>query len=112
MIITLKITMIRAFCYRYDWSADIEIDESSTLEDLHYAIQDAVEFDNDHLYCFFVSRTDRSRSRTMFDHQDGRALPKKPQDMLPLPPARYPFYLFHWRHEWVVKFSRTRLRPH
>ena len=74
MIITLKITLIRASYYKNGWSADIEIDESSTLEDLHYAIQDSVEFDNDHLYCFLVSRTDRSRSRTMFDDEHGIAL--------------------------------------
>jgi hypothetical protein len=112
MIITLKITLIRALYYKNEWSANIEIDESSTLEDLHYAIQDAVDFDNDHLYCFFISRTDRSRSRTMFDDEDGRALPKKLKEMFPLPPDRCLFYLFDWGDEWVFKISPSRKRPH
>jgi hypothetical protein len=112
MIITLKITLIRALYYKNEWSANIEIDESSTLEDLHYAIQDAVEFENDHLYCFFISRTDRSRGRTMFDPEDGQVLPKKLKDMFPLPPRQCFFYLFDWGDEWIFKISPSRKRPH
>jgi Plasmid pRiA4b ORF-3-like protein len=33
----------------------IELEADQTLEDLHLAIQDAFEFDNDHLYSFFMS---------------------------------------------------------
>jgi hypothetical protein len=33
----------------------IEMEANQTLEDLHLAIQDAFEFDNDHLYSFFMS---------------------------------------------------------
>ena len=36
------------------WEATIEIESSSTLEDLHFAIQSAVGFDNDHLYEFYI----------------------------------------------------------
>ena len=33
----------------------IEMEANQTLEDLHYAIQAAFEFDEDHLYSFFMS---------------------------------------------------------
>ena len=33
----------------------IEIAEDQSLDDLHYAIQEAVDFDADHLYSFFMS---------------------------------------------------------
>lgn len=33
----------------------IEMMDDQTLEDLHFAIQDAFEFDNDHMYSFFMS---------------------------------------------------------
>jgi hypothetical protein len=33
----------------------IEMQSDKTLEDLHWAIQDAFEFDGDHLYSFFMS---------------------------------------------------------
>ena len=33
----------------------IEMEANQTLEELHYAIQAAFEFDDDHLYSFFMS---------------------------------------------------------
>ncbi|MDN5849668.1 MAG: plasmid pRiA4b ORF-3 family protein [Nitrococcus sp.] len=39
----------------------IEIPDDATLEDLHFAIQEAVSFDNDHLYDFYAGRNYRNR---------------------------------------------------
>ncbi len=39
----------------------IEIEEDSSLEDLHLAIQKAVSFDNDHLHDFYAGRNYRHR---------------------------------------------------
>ena len=112
MIITLKTTLIRGMYCEGDWSANIELDESSTLEDMHHAIQDAVDFENDHLYCFFVSRTDRSGSREYFDDENGLLFSKTLKDLFPLPEKQCLFYLFDWGDEWVFKISRSRKRPH
>ena len=112
MIITLKTTLLRGMYCEGDWSANIELDESSTLEDLHYAIQEAVDFDNDHLYCFFLSRTDRSRSREYFDEENGLIFSKTLKDLFPLPDKQCLFYLFDWGDEWVFKISPSRKRPH
>lgn len=54
-----------------DWEGEIEIEPSSTLEDLHFTIIKAVDFDNDHLYEFYISRTERSRDRLRFDEENG-----------------------------------------
>ena len=64
MIWTLRTKLLR---YEDEWSADIEIDSSSTLEELHYAIQKAVNFDNDHLCAFYIARSDSSRNREFLD---------------------------------------------
>ena len=112
MIITLKTTLVRGMYCEGDWSANIELDESATLEDLHYAIQDAVDFDNDHLYCFFLSRTDMSRSREYFDEENGLIFSKTLKDLFPLPAKQCLFYLFDWGDEWVFKISPSRKRPH
>ena len=112
MIITLKTTLIRGMYYESDWSANIELDESSTLEDLHHAIQDAVDFDNDHLYCFYLSRTDRSRNREFFDDENGLIFSKTLKDLFPLPAKQSLFYLFDWGAEWLFKISSSRKRPH
>ncbi len=112
MIITLKITLIRGMYCEYTWSANIELDESSTLEDLHDAIQHAVDFENDHLYCFFLSRTDRSRSRDYFDDENELIFSKTLKDLFPLPDKQCLFYLFDWGDEWVFKISPSRKRAH
>lgn len=69
MITTFKIKLLCGVYCQDEWSANMELDESATLEDLHLAIQNAVDFDEDHLYCFFLSRTDWSRSREYFDDE-------------------------------------------
>lgn len=48
---TFKVTYVRK---RSVWQL-IEIAEDQTLDDLHYAILGAVNFDSDHLYSFFMS---------------------------------------------------------
>ena len=112
MIITLKTTLLRGSYCEADWSANIELDESATLEDLHDAIQKAVDFDDDHLYCFFLSRTDRSRSREYFDDENELIFTKRLKDLFPLPKKQCLFYLFDWGDEWVFKISPSRKRPH
>lgn len=40
----------------YDCSREIILSSDDTLEDLHYWIQEAFEFDNDHLYAFCIGK--------------------------------------------------------
>ncbi len=47
---TFQVSLPSFDCWR-----KIEIKSDQTLETLHYAIQNAYEFDNDHLYSFFLS---------------------------------------------------------
>lgn len=112
MIKTLKITLIRGMYYQHEWSGNIELDESSTLEDLHHAIQHAVNFDNDHSYSFYLSRTERSGSREYFDDENGLIFSQTLKDLFPLPDKRCLFYLFDWGASWIFKISPSRKRPH
>lgn len=109
MIWTLRIKLLR---YEDEWSADIEIDSASTLEQLHYAIQKAVHFDNDHLYAFYVARNDRSRDREFFDDDNGRIFSTTLSALFPLPPKKTLFYLFDFGDEWAFKVTKTQKRPH
>ena len=111
MIVTLKTTLIRGMYCNGDWTANIELEESSTLEDIHNAIQEAVDFENDHLYSFFVSRTDRSQSRDYFDDENGLIFSTTLSDLSPLPEKQSLFYLFDWSDEWAFKISPSRKRP-
>lgn len=112
MIVTLKKTLVRGMYCEADRSANIEIDESATLEVLHYAIQKAVDFENDHLYCFYLSRTDRRRDREYFDEENELIFTKTLKDLFPLPAKQSLFYIFDWGDEWVFKISPSRKRPH
>ena len=67
MIWTLQIKLLSGRWANKDWAATIALDASSTLDDLHHIIQQAVDFDNDHLYGFFVARTPWSRDRVRYD---------------------------------------------
>jgi hypothetical protein len=112
MITTIKVKLVRGMYCEGDWEVSIELAESTTLVELHYAIQDAVNFDNDHSFSFFTSRSLQSRSRDYL-HDDENLVHKNTlRDIFPLPPKRSFFYLFDWGDEWIFKISPTRKRPH
>ncbi|WP_374238946.1 hypothetical protein [Thiocapsa sp. N5-Cardenillas] len=100
-----------------DWGATVALDAASTLADVHGVIQQAVEFDNDHLYGFFVARTPRSRDRVRYDGEDdyGRAddtlVTTTLESLFPLPKDRRLFYLFDYGDSWIFEISRTRKKP-
>ena len=104
MILTLKVALTR-------WHAVLEVDSSTTLDRLHVAIQDAVKFDDDHMFEFFIARTVRSSDRIHFDMEDGNLDSTRVADLLPLPKDRKLFYLFDYGDEWVFRVSTTRRQP-
>ena len=105
MVITLKVKL------GTHWSAEIELADNSTLADVHLAIQQAVDFDNDHLYEFFVARTERARDRISYDDENGGIYDTRIQDLFPLPAKRQLFYLFDYGNSWIFKISKSRKAP-
>jgi hypothetical protein len=89
----------------------IEIDSLSTLEDLHFAIQNAVDFDNDHLYEFYISRTERSRDRDRFDDDNGGVYDTSLESLYPLPRGKKLYYLFDYGDHWLFQITRSRKKP-
>ena len=109
MIITLKIKLVFGYLCEHDWSCDIEIDQNADLEDLHLAIQNAVEFENDHLYEFFVARTLTSLERVRFDGEGSSGV--RMGEIFPLPKNRKLFYWFDYGDDWKFQISRSRKKP-
>ena len=92
------------------WSVIIEIDDSSTTEDLHYVIQQAVEFDDDHLYEFYLANSNRSYNRDIIStYEDADTI--KLTSIFPLPKGKKLFYLFDYGDNWVFQVSRSRKVP-
>ena len=104
MIFTIKIKL------HSSWSGIIEIDDSSTTEDLHYVIQQAVEFDDDHLYEFYVANSHRSNNRDIistYEDADSVILAR----IFPLTKGKKLFYLFDYGDNWVFQVSLSRKAP-
>jgi hypothetical protein len=103
MILIIKITQC-------EWSCTVEIDDSTSLEDLHYFIQSAVEFDDDHLYEFFLSNSERSRNRDLIStYEDSGSVTLK--EVFPVPAGKKLFYLFDYGDNWLFRIALTRKAP-
>ncbi len=82
------------------WSRTVEVKEDFTLQKLHNLIQEVVEFDNDHLYEFFVGKNPRNKYGT---------LPKKAKlnEIYPITGYKL-YYLFDFGDSWLFQISKSR----
>ncbi len=94
------------------WSTDIEIDSTSTLDELHFAIQEAVDFDNDHLYAFYIARNERSGGQELMDDENGRVFTTTLEDLFPIENKKSLFYWFDFGDDWKFKIMKARKAPH
>ena len=111
MIIILKVKLLVGTDTNRKWEGVIEIKSSSMLEDFHFAIQNALGFDNDHLYEFFIARTERSRERLSFDDENGELYNTTIGSLYPLPDGRHLYYLFDYGDNWLFKITKTKNIP-
>jgi len=111
MIRILKVELLFGTYAEGAWDGLIEIESSSTLEELHFAIIDAVNFENDHLYEFYVSRTERSRDRLRFDEESGKIYNTTLESLYPLEKGRKLYYLFDYGDHWLFRVTKSRKNP-
>ena len=98
-IYTLTIT----FPYDEDdipWSRTIEVKEDFTLKRLHHYIQGIVEFDDDHLYEFYLGRNPRNRAHTVPTNS-------KLNQIYPLNGLKL-YYLFDFGDSWLFEIRKSR----
>ena len=101
---------------RKDVWRTIDVRSDQTLEELHYAIQDAFGWDDDHLYAFFLSGKAWDAS-TEYIRPEGRGPGERSArvrlDRLGLRPRKRFLYIFdfgdEWRHE--IRVEKAGLRP-
>lgn len=108
MIIELSITLLGGCYAEGPWQGVLEIDEQSSLDALHLAIQDAVGFENDHLYEFFIARMPNSRDRMVVDYENDAIHDLALEDIFPLGNGRKLFYMFDYGDSWLFSVSRGR----
>ena len=108
MIWTITIELAFGIYAKEECIRVIEIDPSLTLGELHLVFQDAIGFNNDHLYEFYIARTERSRAQERFDDENNGIYEMTLEDLYPLPKGRKLFYLFDYGDHWLFKISKNR----
>ena len=114
MILTLKIKCVWGLYLKEPCIRVIEMDERSSLVDLHNAIQDALGFDQDHLFNFFVansaSRAARRQWLTQAESWEGMCddLEQTPlASIWPLDRKKF-YYLFDFGDDWTFEIRKQR----
>lgn len=111
MIITLKVTLLYGLNAKHPWEGSLELEEDTTLGELHDIIQRVVNFDDDHLYEFFIALTPTSRDQTCFDDENEKVYSTTIGSLFPLPKKRKLFYLFDYGDSWTFQIAKTRKKP-
>ena len=83
------------------WQREIEAKETMKLSSLHNFIQKTIEFDNDHMYEFYVGKNPRNRAVV----GKSRSL----NEVFPLEGMKL-FYLFDFGDSWLFQISKKRKR--
>ncbi len=108
MIWIFKIELLSGRYAEEHWSVTIEIDSASTLEDLYFEIQRAVGFDNDHPYEFYISSTERSQNRVIFNDDNGMVFNASLTSLYPLERGKKLYYMFDYGDSWLFKVTKSR----
>lgn len=109
MIVTLKVECVYGRFLEEACIRTIEIPYESTLYDLHYAIQEAVGFDDDHLFEFYAGRHERNRKVVFGDEQGPVDLTL--EEIYPLQRRLNLYYLFDFGDSWTFKITKSRKKP-
>jgi hypothetical protein len=91
------------------WIRAIELPKSATLYALHDAIQNAIDFDDDHMYEFYVGKRWNKRERDIGES----ASPMDPgsydkillSDVFPLGKALKLYYWFDFGDDWMFEIT-------
>lgn len=110
MIWTLRVECIRGMHWKEECVRVIEIESSASIYDLHYAIQRAVQFDNDHGYQFYSGRAERNRAVDIgYDYDDNIRITL--DSIYPLPKYHKLFYWFDFGDDWIFEIRKSRKKP-
>lgn len=115
MIITLELECLPHPYFENEYKCVFEIDENTTLEELHLDIQKIIDFDDDHLYEFYTARNPYGKryvvycDEEMAFHDNVMSIyDTKLKDVFPLELKQSFFYYFDFGDSWIFKIKRTR----
>ncbi|MBB3063699.1 IS1096 element passenger TnpR family protein [Microbulbifer rhizosphaerae] len=111
-IYTLTIELESGMYAEHPWKRVIETRESMDLYDLHLYIQEIINFDNDHLFEFFVGRNWGNRKVVFrdedeFGFEEVRSLDTALNELYPLNGMKL-FYHFDFGDSWMFTIKKAR----
>ncbi|MFA6715222.1 MAG: hypothetical protein WC082_02165 [Victivallales bacterium] len=99
-------------CVKY-----LEVDSKINLYELHLAILEAIDFENDHLFEFFIGRNCRNRSYLLIDEDDFEFDPEEVFFDIRLeglftgkPKGMKLIYNFDFGDNWMFEITKTRCK--
>jgi hypothetical protein len=97
------------------WVRVIEFDSETTLLNLHEEIQFEIDFDNDHMFEFYVGKNPGNRAFPVGGDIDWSTFDPfkiykkiRIKDVWPLPTGMKLFYLFDFGDCWLFQITKTR----
>lgn len=82
------------------WSRVVEVKEDMDLYSLHEYIQEIVEFDNDHLFQFYIKKNPRSRGQEISENT-------LLNEVYPITGYKL-YYLFDFGDNWLFEIKKSR----
>ncbi|WP_395794272.1 hypothetical protein [Aquimonas sp.] len=111
LIPNFKVGLVRGHGSPRDWEGSFAIEPGATLEDVHALTQNAVQFDDDHGYEFYIARTFKSRPSEVFDDENGGIYRRTLASLFPLPAKHALFYCFDPGDNWIFEIKAARGGP-
>ncbi|AWB68773.1 hypothetical protein C2869_21275 [Saccharobesus litoralis] len=113
MIQILKVKLLSGIHAREDWECTFEVPTDWDLVDLHLSIQKLVDFDNDHLFEFYIGNTELSHERQLFMCDEDSIEDTSIAEILELMKGKKKlFYMFDYGDSWRFQISKSRKKPY
>ncbi|WP_175573134.1 hypothetical protein [Thalassotalea sp. PP2-459] len=93
------------------WGCSIELPSDFSLEEVHLAIQNALEFDDDHMYEFSISNSIRGKNVSEYTCDSDEIYKTTIENILESSKGKKIYYLFDYGDNWVFQISRSRKKP-
>jgi len=108
MIQIIKITLLEGMFAENAWDCTIEIPIDHSLAELHQAVQNAVGFDNDHMFEFCIANSYRSRNCQKYQCDDDAIFQITVGRILEQSKGKKLYYMFDYGDSWLFQLTRSR----
>lgn len=90
------------------WECTLEIPKECCLDELHRAIINAIEFDDDHIYEFCIANSYHSRNAKRIACDDDKNNQETIEIVLSNMKGKKLFYMFDYEDSWLFQINKSR----